>query len=470
VIHNDAAGRPIDRRVLGTNLPAWLGPQRLADPLFVKAVLDSGTTLLRMPGGSWSNGYDWSGCEVEDADRCADWAARPSDFIDLLQASGVPGMWTISANATAPEAAAAVAFFNGEVGDDRVLGVDRNGVDWGTVGRWAELRAAHGNPLPVPIELWEFGNEVYGGRPERGGDQCAEFGWEDVWTCDGTEYVTGGESHDGYTAVRAAMRNVDPAIAVSAVGVADPSAWSNWGEEVIQSAGRDLDMYSIHQYGFDQAPEDEQDALARPEQMWSGVIGSAREALPPNVPIAVTEYNMVAFESGDTDQLMTRAVNALYLADTIGQLVQGGVAIANQWNMANGRADNGTDYGLVDADSFDPYPQFHALAAWSATGSTLLTSEGIAPDGVHVYPTGRDDGTVVIVVINLNDAAEALDLELAISISQASGTLTTFRADQLDDTELVEEDAIRVSASDGAAFALSVPAWSISVLEVSGGG
>jgi hypothetical protein len=75
-------------------------------------------------------------------------------------------MWTLSANATAQSAAAAVAFFNGDVGDDRVIGIDRQGVDWGTVGSWAALRERGGNAEPHRIALWEFGNEVYGGRPD----------------------------------------------------------------------------------------------------------------------------------------------------------------------------------------------------------------------------------------------------------------------------------------------------------------
>ena len=37
-------------------------------------------------------------------------------------------------NGTAQEAAALVAFFNGDVDDSRTIGPDRNGRDWGTVG------------------------------------------------------------------------------------------------------------------------------------------------------------------------------------------------------------------------------------------------------------------------------------------------------------------------------------------------
>ena len=161
----------------------------------------SGTTLLRLPGGSWSNHYDWLGCELGDPQRCDwTWAMRPSDFLGLLEATGLPAMWTVSINGTAEEAAAAVAFFNGNVDDDRPIGSDRNGRDWLTVGHWAQLRADDGHPEPVPIRYWEVGNEVYG-AVQAAGPGCASWGWEDVWTCDGTEYVEGTADHDGFRPV-----------------------------------------------------------------------------------------------------------------------------------------------------------------------------------------------------------------------------------------------------------------------------
>ena len=113
------SARPLDRRLFGTNVPAWLGPDRLADPAFLAATMALGTTLLRFPGGSWSNGYDWLACERGVEPDCfATWAARPSDFVELMEATGLPGVWTASFSGTAEEAAAAVAFFNGDVDDE----------------------------------------------------------------------------------------------------------------------------------------------------------------------------------------------------------------------------------------------------------------------------------------------------------------------------------------------------------------
>lgn len=469
LVRDDLDGRPIDRRVLGTNVPAWLGPDLLSNPAFIGLVRTSGVTLLRMPGGSWSNSYDWSACENSDDTRCYwTWAARPTDFANLMRATGLPGLWTVSINETAQSAAAAVAFFNGGVDDNRVIGVDRNGVDWGTVGIWARLRSTHGNALPVPVALWEVGNEVFGGRPDKGGAQCVSFGWEDVWTCDGTAYVHGDDRHDGYRAIRQAMTAVDPSIKVGAVGVADPSSWSDWGNEVIQAAGDELDFYTVHQYGFDTSPDDDA-ALARATELWPEVIRGARSALAADVPVAVTEYNLVASQSGDADRSMTRAVNALFIADTIGQLMTSGVTIANQWNVANGATDGGTDYGMVDAADLSTFPQFHAMALWSQTGDALLAVEGDGLDSMHVYPTRRDDGAIVIMLINLGDRQASLNLRLASSPVSTHGRLTTLRAADLTDEQLIASPPIVVRAESNGTLPLSLPAWSLNVLEVDRG-
>jgi hypothetical protein len=399
--------RPFDRRLLGTNVPAWLLPELVADQAFRDLTVASGATLLRLPGGSWSNEYDWSGCELEDPERClATWAMRPSDFLGLLQATGVPAMWTVSINGTAEEAAAAVAFFNGHTDDERPIGTDRDGRDWLTVGHWARLRAERGYPEPAGIPYWEVGNEVYGAVAEAGPD-CASWGWENVWTCDGTEYVEGNDDHDGFRRFREAMKAVDTRIEVGAVGVGDRGAWSDWDDKVIEAANRDIDFYIVHHYGSD-GDVDPEDALEIPRKAWPRITGEVREAFADHaldeVPIAVTEHNLVAFLEGDDERLMTTALNALYLAETIGEMAANGVTIANQWNLGNGRAENGSDYGLVDAHTHQRSPAYYALVLWSRFGDALVETEvGEDLDDLSAYGGRGTDGSARLMVVNPTD-------------------------------------------------------------------
>ncbi len=401
----------IDRRMLGTNVPAWLTASRLENSTFQARTRAAGLTVMRIPGGSWSNAYDWLGCETGDTASCYwTWAARPSNFIGFMRNTNTEGMYIVNLNGTAKEAAAAVAFFNGTVDDKRPIGVDVRGRDWYTVGHWARLRRDQGYPEPFKITLWEVGNEIYGGKSGHGKD-CAPWGWEDVWTCDGTEYVegigSGSGRREGYREFRNAMRDVDPTIMVGAVGVSEQSSWNNWGNEVIAAAGNEMDFYSIHHYGYDTPPANPAEALRKPQQIWRTIMNDVQTAFDRHaggrrVPIAITEYNLVSFGDNDTAHLMTRAVNALYLADTLGQMKQYGVTMANQWNLANGRGANTTDYGLVDHDSYQPYPKYYVYPLWARFGERMLpvTTTLDAETTLSVYGGRIDDTTLSLLAIN----------------------------------------------------------------------
>jgi alpha-L-arabinofuranosidase len=446
----DTAGAttPLDERLLGTNLPAWIGPNNLSRDDVRARTSALGSPVLRIPGGSWSNSYNWMACETADSKGCYwTWAARPTDFLNFVRATGQQAMWTVSINGTSKEAAALVAFFNGSVDDTTLIGVDVLGHDWKTVGDWAKLRAKNGNPNPLPIKLWEVGNEVYGGKADSGGDQCAPWGWEDVWTCDGTEYMlgkgTGTDRHEGYLEFRAAMRAVDPTIMVGAVGVSHPSDWSNWGNEVIEKGGENLDFYVIHYYAYDKQPESAQAILASPQKIWKDVMESTNAAFDKlangrRVPVAVTEYNLVAFQDIDNGQLMTRAANALFLADMIGQMAVNGVSMANQWDLANGKANNGTDYGLMDADSWERTPQYYAIQLWSRFGNTLLPVDSPLPNEttLSVYAGRASDGTLSIMAINKTDKPLDVRLQIAGLTKALHASADIFAATNLEATEI----------------------------------
>jgi len=400
--------QPFDPRLLGTNLPAWLGSGRTGDDAFINRAVAAETSLVRIPGGSWSNAYDWSACEMDNV--CPwDWGVlTPTDFLNFVNATGMKAVYIVNPNGTAQEAAALVAFYNGAPDDTRVIGADIRGRDWGTVGQWAQLRADHGNPEPLGITYWEFGNEVYAGQA---GTDCVSWGWEEVWTCDGREYVqgsgSGADRHEGYLEFREAMRAVDPTIKLGAVGVPVQSDWINWGNEVIAEAGEALDFYVIHQYAYFEPPGSYVEALAQPQAAWRPMMAGIQAALDQfgdgrRPPIAVTEYNLFAQQDQDNGQWLTRAVNMLFMADTIGQMATQGISIANQWDLANGLAGNGTDYGLLNADTRARYPQYYVFPLWAQFGSRLLptTTTFAADSTLSAYGGMVNDGRFTLLAIN----------------------------------------------------------------------
>lgn len=477
---------PIDAGLLGTNVPAWLNTDGLANPTLIERTLAAGTTIIRMPGGSWSNTYPWFECQTERADPCA-YAARPSDFITLLRDLKAEGMWTVSLNGTAEEAAALVAFFNGTVDDERPIGVDPRGRDWQTVGTWARLRTEAGHPDPVGLQLWEIGNEVYGGKPGTGKD-CLDYGWEDGWTCDGVEYVygkgEGTERRQGFLDFREAMRAVDPTIQLGAVGIPFQSEWSDWGNKVIAEAGQTMDFYIVHQYAFFEPPRSLEDALAEPQQTWKAIASDVREAFVRHadgrrVPIAVTEYNLFSFQDLDQDRLMSRAVNLLHLSDTIGQMAEHGFTLANQWNLANGVTEDFGNYGMLDAGSLERYPQYYAFPLWSRFGSSLLplSSSFDAERDLSVYAGRTADGQVSVLVINKTANTRTADIKLEGVSAVTGGLLDLAQADTLEAMSVrfngVDDPANDLSDAPPLAlgglspfFSYSFPPYSISLLRL----
>jgi len=453
---------PFDARMLGSNLPAWLGPSRLNDATFRARTAASGLKLLRMPGGSWSNGYGWLSCEKganqPGAVPCYwTWAARPTDFINFVKATGVQGMWIVNPNGTSKEAAAAVAFFNGHITDTRVIGVDIKGTNWYTVGHWAQLRAAGGNPAPLGIRLWEFGNEMYASKsgtatPTSSG-LCQSWAWEDTWTCDGFEYVNGWGSgasrHEGYLEFRSAMQAVDPTITLAAVGFEYPGApsdgqaqwqtYAGWGSRVISAAGASLDWYAIHPYPYFNLPANPQDVLPNPQMHWPTIMGDLRAAFNAyaagrQAPVAVTEFNLVSVQEQDNGQWMTRAVNMLLLADSIGQAAKQGVTLFAQWDLANGRASNGTEYGLMHEDNaYYRAPQYYVYPLWSRFGNQMLpvTSTADAATQLSVYAGRVNSSTLSLLAVNKTGSTVTATIHIGGFGPLAGGELYEARAASL---------------------------------------
>lgn len=112
------------------------------------------------------------------------------------------------------------------------------------------------------------------------------------------------------------------------------------------------------------------------------------------IPVGVTEHNLFSAQDQDNQQLLTRAVNALYVADTIGQMIQQGVVMANQWALANGRAGNGTEYGLIHEDNnWYHSPQYYVYPLWSRFGGQMLPvvssrSYAVGPQRVRAITGG----------------------------------------------------------------------------------
>ena len=450
-----AEGQSFSPLMLGSNLPNWLSKAQFESEQFRRRVAASGLTLLRIPGGSFSDEYGWLSCElgydVPGAYPCThNWVRRPTDFINFFRGVAAYGaahgaviepMFIVNVNVTAQEAAAVVAFFNAEVGDPTPIGVDRHGMDWKTAGEWAALRATHGNPEPLRTQFWDIGNEVYGGK--FGNPGCKASGWEVTWTCLGDEYMLGNDAYDGFIRMRAAMLAVDPTIQVGAVGVDDSSPWNRG---VLSSGFEHIDYFVFHaypSYGITGNPAKEQDEiLAQPQWLWPRMVMNIGFAFDKytggqRLPIVMNEYELTPpWGKEDTRNYMNKHVNALFLADSLGQMMVEGVAMAAQWDVMNDKSDNyGNEFGLMRADGSNfRQPKYYIFPLWSRFGTTLLPLENStdARSQLSAYAGRASADVVTLMVINKHRAEATATITLD-GIAQITGGLAdTLTAPALD--------------------------------------
>jgi alpha-L-arabinofuranosidase len=467
--------------MLGSNAPSWLGDQRYANPLFRSRTKYAGLKYLRLPGGSWSNMYGWLGCEMRtyrvgtsqpcggEGENWSSWIARPTDYISYLKAAKMQAVYIVNVNASAQESAALVAFFNGDPADTRTIGVDRYGQDWKTVGHWAQLRVDHGNAEPFRIKYWEVGNEVYGGKQSAGGPNCEPWGWEEVWTCDGAEYINGDATHDGYLQIRAAMRAVDSTILVGAVGLEDMTSFGNWGRKVLQEAGSVMDYYVIHPYPYGEPPANNATGwaqiLAKPRQQWPANKNALKSAFDTyaggrQIPIAANEYNLVYSHDLDDQQMMKRAGNMLFMAESIGQAISNKYFMFNQWSLSNGCSYvTGSCYDMLLADNnYARQPQYYSFFLWSRFGGTMLKVNSNAPTARLSVYAGRKDAThYTVLVINKTAQSYQVGVRFSDARTVTGGRADVIRAASLSATSVTFNNQTSIPNNLGAVAPLSLP-------------
>lgn len=149
------------------------------EPALVARSKEIGLGMLDFPAGSqeayvWTNaigprkqrgtnpGGEWiMGMEPIARERPVNNDFGTDEFCRFCEAVGCDAKILIQfGTSTAQEAAAWVAYVNGDPADNRPIGVDARGTDWKTVGYWAKQRAANGHAAPYGVKYWEVGCEV----------------------------------------------------------------------------------------------------------------------------------------------------------------------------------------------------------------------------------------------------------------------------------------------------------------------
>jgi hypothetical protein len=332
------------------------GPWSFVPLDLIPAAEQAGLGFLRFPGGNWGDQNDITEIQLDN-------------FISLARNLGAEPSISVRLRGGTPQAAAELVSY-------------------------ANVEKGYG------VKYWSIGNEP-------------EF-YQD--------YDTARYNRE-WRQIAEAMRAVDPSILLMGPEVSqyrgnpfmDPhdNSLHYWMDEFLKTNGDLVDIVSIHRYPFPTSLNSgptEKRFLGKNPSEWDEIIPNLRnlihELTGRDLPVAVTEFNSHwnAVTGGEASP--DSHYNAIWLADVLGHLIRQNIEIAAQFALQSSSANGG--WGLFSR--VDPRPSYYVYRMYAQFGNQLVYSAS-GVDKVSVYAALRGDGSLTVMIINLNSAEQAVPLE-----------------------------------------------------------
>ena len=222
--------------------------------------------------------------------------------------------------------------------------------------------------------------------------------------------------------------------------------------ELFRTSASAIDAVSYHFYGALSercAPAQSADAALSEEwlsrtQQTLAFYRALRDEAAAGKPIWLTETAEAACGG---DRWSSTFLDTFRYLDQLGRLAKAGVKIVMHNTFA------GSDYGLVDEETFVPRPNYWAALLWRQFMGRVVLDSGIPiQQGLHVYAHCRrqNPGDVVLLVIN-NDPRDSRELVLPNSSARFTLDAATLQdvAVRLNGTVLAEDALDRFPALAG---------------------
>jgi alpha-L-arabinofuranosidase len=391
--------RQVDARLFGVNTAIW--DANFDKPETLSLLREMGCLALRFPGGSLSDQYHWA--TGKSLTNTWSWATSFNNFVHIATNLGANVFITVNYGTGTPAEA----------------------TNW---VRNANIINHYG------FKYWEIGNEVYG-----------------TWETD-----TNTKSNDAFTyATRAKdyilqMKAVDPTIKVGVVAAPGESSYVNGNTShpaynprtgqtnygwtpvlltTLKSLNVTPDFIVHHRYpeytGSESDPFLLQDSVG-----WSADAADLRQQIKDYFSDAGTNIELVCTEnnsnSGDQGKQSVSLVNALYYADSLGQLMKTELNALVWWDLRNGRDTKGSmdpvlygwrlygDLGMIDSLT-NRYPPFYAaklMQYFARPGDTVLSASSDYPL-LASYAVRRSNGVVNLLMIN-KDSANSFPAQITV--------------------------------------------------------
>lgn len=450
----------------------------LADPDVITLLRNAGITTVRYPGGHVAGTYHWTTYHPtnwQGLDHPNVGYAPPNNlgsFMRFMEQVGTT-IFTVNygsnLNGTGPgepaEAAAWVAYANGNPADAKAIGKDSAGNDWQTVGYWATMRASAPlptddgknflriqHPAPFGIRYWEIGNEAYldgyyGGEGQEE-DLHAPYPKEAKENEKQRKKNPnlGPEAYArNFVQFAQAMKAVDPRIRVGAsldlplAGQINRQEWTqdpvtgkyvpdtnvsvdkdfnrgmDWDKGVLTTACNDIDFVSLHWSPSDTTEDsgwknmDNYKLLAAPQdtlrQILMGAVNQLQAACGQrarSIQVAFTEIGPASYV-----KVIDEIVPGLFAADVYPTLVEYGVINADWSELHNA---NFLDEHNKPGPHYFGMQMVHALMNFN---DAILAASSTS-SMVSVHASKRADGSLGVMLIN-KDGKNATTVKVTIN-------------------------------------------------------
>lgn len=454
----------------GILMPWTLGVHSLAsdshltDSQAIALLHAAGITTLRYPGGRIADTFHWS------THSPSDWqglghpnvgyapTSNLGSFLRFMEQVGT-AIFTVNYGSDAKgsgggepaEAAAWVAYTNGNPTDTKSIGKDSTGNDWQTIGYWASLRASAPlatddgknflriqHPAPFGIHFWEVGNQVfqngyYGGEGLEEDAHAAypEKAVDNERSRKKNASLSPAAYAKNFLEFARAMKAVDPKIHLglpmnpSVNGQINRQEWTkdlvtgkyvnvtaisvdkdfgnaaDWAKNVLPSTCNDIDFVSLPLYAGDTTADsnykdlDNYKLLTAPQGSLGQILASVGESIQKacgqrarSIRVAVTEMGPLPWA-----KVTEPVAVGLFAADVYLTLAEYGVINVDWAELHSG--------GFLD-DSNNPGPAYYGaqlVFALMNFNDALLTSSSSSPM-LSVHASKRADGALGIMLIN----------------------------------------------------------------------
>ncbi|MDR3747764.1 MAG: hypothetical protein P4M04_06385 [Acidobacteriota bacterium] len=439
-------------------VPALASDANSFNPATLPYLRAAGITAARYPGNHGvADLYHWS-TKTTTRYRGADpgYFAPESNFGSFALFAEKLGQAVIVVNYGAnfdgngggepAEAAAWVAYANGDAADTKALGKDSTGQDWHTVGYWAALRGQSPltsddglnflriqHPKPFGFRLWQIGDQVYNngyyggdhtGNPDLHGP--APTGPKDFGKLKGNEKLSPTAFTENLKLFAQAMKAVDPSIQIGAAFVLppDPGVYSHdwapdWDKSVLKGACPSLDFVTLEWTMQTLLPPDwktldESDLLTSTNSKLGNILTPMLDDYRKLCP--KDHFPRLAFApAGIANWVKVEhpVVKALWVADTYAVLVESGT-LNSSWNEMYGDSMLSADRKTM-GPAFYGFQMLHILA--HSPGDALLDANSNS-SLLSVHATHRRDGYVGLMLVNKNPKEAA-----AVKVTLKNGTV-----------------------------------------------